>query len=45
MSCAEPDLKSNALPYASEVVLLGTNKLRAIKAIGDKKEVHEDRVR
>ena len=37
MSCAEPDLKSNALPYASEVVLLGTNKLRAIKAIGDKK--------
>jgi hypothetical protein len=37
MSCADPDLKSNALPYASEVLLLGTNKVRALKAIGDKK--------
>jgi hypothetical protein len=37
MSCADPDLKSNALPYASEVILLGTTKMRAMKAIGDKK--------
>jgi hypothetical protein len=36
-NCMQPCLKSNAIPYASEALLLGTSKMRAIKSIGDKK--------